>query len=462
MKSISTRLVLAALLGAGAAPRALALKLEEVPGLVGAQNQDVAATRHDLEAARAAHSAAYAPLFPKVELKSTYTRLNDDIVLDIEPKRIERDILGGALTVGIEVDPPPVTVQEKNIYNAHLLATQPLYAGGRITAGLDAAAAAEDDAALQVERAKEERTVEALARYGQAVLAARVIEVMERMLGELERLQGLANSLVSTGMAAKFSTLQLGVAKAELQARLEEARGKAKLADLAFKSATGLHMTETVTYESPLKLVPLTPGLDVFKTQAVERRREFAMLDAKGRQVDALRSARTGDMLPTVYAFGKRELIPEELTLLQPLWAVGVGIDIPLTAGIKSFPERRQAQEMAAKIATLRVKAQREIPLQVESFYAATAAQRAQIDALAAGREQASEATRLAEVRFKSGAGSSMELLKAQSDLETLEVKRLVALEEYNRKLLELYQASGAAEDYLTAYKAAPVLGDQP
>jgi len=267
-------------------------------------------------------------------------------------------------------------------------------------------------------------------------------------------LEEVANTLVKSGMAAKFSTLQIQVAQAELRAKLEDAQNKERLAILAFQTTTGMDASKPVVVESPLRQLALKLGLDRFKIQALQKRREFSILKSKESQVQALKDSETGKMLPTVYAFGKRELLPDQLTQLQPLWAVGVGVDIPLTAGLSQFPERFRAAELAQKVESTRQKAMHEIPLQVESLYAGCQANERALLALGEGQSMANEALRLAEIRLKAGQGSSVEVLKASTDVETMQIKRLLLLEEYNRRLIELYVAAGGLDDYFEAYRS--------
>lgn len=451
-----TEIGIISVLSAGGWSQAVsAVTIAEVPQLVQTSNRDVQAASQDVDAANAERKMSLGRYFPKIEWKNSYTRLNDDIVIDIGPKRIETDILGDRLKVGIDVDPPPVKVQDKNVLNSHLLLTQPLYTGGRISAGVDAAVAHRDETQLQLQAVTADKTLAAMTRYFQVQLAEESLKVLEVMDGDISRLEKMANDLVAAGVAPKFATLQIKVAHAELRARTEDAKAKQKLAGLAFRSTIGLDMTSPVSFDSALVIVPMATTLDVFKTQALQKRREFKLLETKSRQVGALREAATGGMLPTIYGFGKRELLTDQLTMLQPIWAVGIGIDVPLTAGITQFPEREKALRLEQKIQTLREKATIDIPLEVESYFDSAVAARAGITALDEGQAMAKEALRLAEVRFKSGSGSSVEVVKAATDLETIEIKRLLLVEEYNRRLMELYNAAGAPGDYVRAYQAS-------
>jgi len=431
------------------------MTVAQIPAAVLQQSADVKAADQDVAAAAASEKSAVANYYPKIEIKSALTHFNDDIVLDIPSQRIEKDLLGGQLHIGLDVDPPPITIQKKDLFLSHLVMTQPLYTGGRIGAGTDAAEAETQAAKLTRDGVYEQKVVEALTRYFQVQLATGTVQILQDISKDLDHIAQTADAAVKAGVAAKFSTYQIKVAKIELAARLTEATSKHKLAQLAFRSSTGIDMLTPVTFDSPLIVLPFDAPLDVLKTEALTKRREFGLLKAKAAQVAALKTAKTGEMLPTAYAFGSYELYRHDLPLTVPLWALGVGLDIPLTAGLKQGPERQRAAKLALKIADLRQKANTEIPLQVESLYDDAQAKKSAIATIDSGLAMAREALRLAEARLRTGAGSAVEVVKAATDLETMQVKRLLLTEAYNRSLIELYAAAGDASQYIKAYQRA-------
>lgn len=434
---------------------ARAVTVAEVPELVRRQNRTVKALATDVSIEREEKSIARSRFYPVLEWKTRFTRLDDDVVIDIGPKTISRDILGGQLNVAIEVDPPPFKVQDKNVRNSHLLLTQPLYAGGRITAGLDAAEAKIDEAELQQTRGTQDAVAVALERYFQVRLADELTHVLEGVGISLDAMEKVAQSLVATGMAPEFQTLQIKVAKAELVAKLTEARTSARLARDAFRAAAGIDDLHELAFESALKKVKLPPTKEMFMAAALKRRPELAILAAKEAQVRALKQARTGEMLPTVYAFGKYELMPEELTMIEPKWAIGVGIDVPLTKGLSQFPERAKAARLLDKIAILKEEAGQLIPLEVEKYFTECENKEAQLVAIESGVAMAEEALRLAQVRLKAGKGSSVEVLKASTDRERLAITRWQLVEQLNRNLIQLYRAAGDVGEYVALYTAS-------
>jgi len=184
--------------------KTFAITVDQIPALVKQSNQDVHAANTDVAAAKEEERVALSRYFPKIEVKNAYTHLDHDIVLDIPPQRIEKDFLGGDLKVGIDVDPPPITVQKQDFFTSQLVVTQPLYAGGRIGAGMDAATAQHKEAELSYKHTYDEKLVEALTRYFQAKVAAGVLEVLKEVRADLDRLHAIAEAAIKTGAVSKF------------------------------------------------------------------------------------------------------------------------------------------------------------------------------------------------------------------------------------------------------------------
>lgn len=440
-------------IGIGAPIRAVTIA--DLPGLVRSNNRDIKVANTEVESADSEISVARARYYPQLELKSAYTRLNDDIVLDIPNHHVQRDILGGTVTIGIDVDPPPITLQKKNIMSSNLVLTQPIYAGGRISAGMDAAQAGLQIARTEMEQTYRERLTDALIRYFQVQLATEVTATLTKIESELNSIAASAEAAVKSGAIPRFAIMQIKVSQLELSAKIQEARASLKLATLAFKDVASMDAMTAAEFSSPLLRIDMKHGLDIFKTKALTERSEFKILEQKSIQVEALKDAKTGEMLPTMFLFGAYNVAQENLPLLTPKWVAGVGLNVPITAGLSQIPERNKAAQLAQKVELLKSKAQAQIPLQIEQLFDHCEALAGALATIESSQGLAAEVQRLAEARFKNSSGSAVEVLKASADNQSVQVKRLLLLEEYNRHLIELYEASGSIENYIAAYQEA-------
>lgn len=422
-----------------------ALPISEIPSLVEKKSHDVKAAIAEVEAADSAISAARAKHFPHLSSKTTYIHLGSELVAKPPP------ITVGALTIAL----PPVELQKQDVLFSNLILKVPVFAGGRISAGVSAAEGQKSEAEAMKHHTEEEKIKESLERYFQVHLAREATRVLVNLKDNLDRLIKIGEALVRTGVGTKFSVLQIQVSQREVVARLAQARSKSDLADIAFKTSIGSPITETITYESPLVKLNLPTRRDDFKQRALTKRSELEILKAKGMQVDALKAAKSGEMLPTIYAVGAKQMYSSNRPVLEPDWAVGVVMELPLTGFLESLPERERAVHLEQKLDALNKKAREDIPLQVEKIYSEALAADESYQAIQEAEGLAQEALRLAEVRFKNGDGSAVELLKASADLEKAEIQTWALKEEFNRKLIELYYASGSIRDYVSIYSSS-------
>lgn len=427
-----------------------AITLTDIPPLIRSQNDEVLAARKDSEAAEEGIGIARARFFPQVASRTYFVHLGSATTINVPTQNFP---LGNLAT--ISVDLPPVSLDKQDILLSSLILKMPLFAGGRIVSAYQGAKAQAEEAKSSHHKAIEDKTNEALQRYFSYQLAEGALNILSEMKGNLARIRGISESLVRTGLGAKFSTLQIKVAEADLSSRISEAQGKMTLADLAFKTSIGSESNKVVAYESGLKKLPMPAKVDPFKLQALDKRSEMAILKSKSEQVDALKAVRTGQMLPQLSALGAYRVGSNLGNSVEtPNWAVGLVLEIPLTGFISSIPEREQAVRLAEKVEILTAKARQEIPLQIEKIFSEVAASDAAYTANQEALDMAKEALRLAEVRLKNGDGSAVEILRATTDLEKAEIRKLQLTEEYNRHLIELYWAGGNINGYLDAYRA--------
>lgn len=427
---------------------AFGLKISEIPSLVKTGNEEVRAAEKDVEAAAQGIKSARSRHYPSLSIKSTLIHLGDEIKL--QPPSKTFDLPGGGI---LAVTLPPIEINKQDFYFSRAVVTLPIFAGGRISAGVDAAKAQREEARFTLTKIEEDKLEEALTRYFNVQLARRALDTLLKMKENLDRIQSISEKLVKAGLGPKFSILQVKVAQADLVSRIAEAQGKSALADLAFKNSTGKPSASVVTYETPLKKLGAPARIDTFKTSALQNRKEFKILSAKDEQVQALKALHEGEMLPTLYAVGSHNILSNNLTVLEPQWAVGVVLEIPLTTVFSALPERERAVKLQEKVEILRNRAQQEIPLQIEKIYTEVQATDHAHQAIEESLGLAKEALRLAEVRFKNGDGSALEVLRTATDLEKAEIRELQLAEEFNRKLIELYHAAGELDRYIDSYE---------
>jgi len=428
---------------------AFAISVADIPNLVTERNEEVRASEKDREIAEAGIGVARARFFPSITSRSFFIHLGENPTANLPPQTLP---IGNIANVSIEF--PPLVVEKQDFLTSSLILKAPIFAGGRILAAFRAAKAQSEEATATRNKTVEDKVGESLQRYFGYQLANDSLTILRGLKENLGRLRSISESLVKAGLGAKFSTLQIKVAEADLNSRLIEVEGKRKLADLAFRSSVNQSGDVALTYDSPLKKLPMPTEGDAFKASALKNRPEFSLLNAKRAQADALTTIKTGALLPSLSAIGGYRVASNSSFLTKPTWAVGLVLEIPLTGILTGLPERSQAVLTEEKVEILAERAKLDVPLQVEKIFSEAQSADAAYTANEEGLEMAKEALRLAEVRFKGGDGSAVEILRATTDLEKAQIRKLQLIEEFNRKLIELHGAAGKISGYLEAYGA--------
>ncbi|WP_176736932.1 TolC family protein [Oligoflexus tunisiensis] len=425
------------------------LSLDDLPRLIEQRNSSVQRAAADASVAESDQAVARADFLPSLTLKATQTRTDEAITLDVPPQSIQRTLPNGA-PFRLDIDPPPLILQDRDVSKAQLQLIQPLYMGGRLGAQQEARDAELSIKTAEYTQEKSQQLSVVLQRYFQAQYTREVLNVLARFKKHLTRIDQLTKGLIASGAIPRVMRRRTETALAELQAMQVRAAAQEKVLCQAVQSL--IQAQGTCQFKSALKRLPMPSHPRALQTIAHTQRPEWKILEHQAAKADALHDAATGTLLPNVYAFGRYELLQEQLTLLEPKWVIGLGLEWTLTAGLKSIPEREKAEALRRKVAIGRAQAQRDIPLQIEQYWAQAAGELAALQATDKALEAAQETLEISELRYGTGDGSQLDVLNAYSDVEKLSIKRLELLESYNRYLISLFAATGDTALYIQHY----------
>jgi outer membrane protein len=124
-------------------------------------------------------------------------------------------------------------------------------------------------------------------------------------------------------------------------------------------------------------------------------------------------------------------------------WSVAVQMSVPLFNGFRTRGEVQQAQVELTLARLQREQVREGFEMEMEAALGEFDAARAQIEARAATVAQARRALELAELRFRSGLATQLEISSARLLLEQARVHEAQALYNYVTALARLERASG-------------------
>ncbi|MBM3899766.1 MAG: TolC family protein [Gemmatimonadetes bacterium] len=328
-----------------------------------------------------------------------------------------------------------------------LNATQNLYSAGRIPAARAGARAGRSAAEIAYTAARSQAALEVAQAYFDAVASDRFVAIAESSLVLVDRTLAQVTLAREVGTAAEFDLLRATVARDNQRPVVIRAEGARTAAYLRLKQVLDLPLNAPLTLTTPIRddagaranpIGPLTLADDrtivpdtsvaarapVRQAEAVVRAQESALQAAKLARLPALQ-------LSSVYqrfAYPPDgTFLPSALDLYFPNWNVSLGLSVPVLSGGRLRGERMVAEanlsEAQQRLQQSREGAALDALLALNQFAQAEAAYLASVGTDA----QAAKAYQIAEVRFKEGVSTTLELTEVRVQLEQARLQRVNA-----------------------------------
>jgi len=387
--------------------------------------------------------AARSLYWPTVAASGRYTRIDSPIQLDLEPIR---DVI---LALHPQVPPaavPPFveTFQEERFWRANVHATWPVFTGGKVAAANRAAEARVDDAKAEKRLTGDALVTELARRYYGLRLAESAREVRAEVLRGIDEHLREATRLEEEGMISRAERLHAAVAQADADRELKRAEQDVEIARAGL--ANILSLPEAGDPSSPLVIGVTLDPLERLQQAAQQEHPAFGVLAAQRSLAGQALAAERGKYLPDVYLFGMRELHEGGLTVLDPKWAVGVGVSWTLFDGFERSHKVAAARLQQQRVEDVERRARLDVATIVEKRYRELTKAREQFDALEASLDLGRENLRVRTRAFEEGFATSLDVVDARLSLSRVELERLAAAYDYDVALAELLEQSGQSD----------------
>lgn len=342
-----------------------------------------------------------------------------------------------------------------NTWRVGVLVSQTLYSGGRISAQEAVASAGRESADLSLRSTRGQLLFETSQAYFDAVLSARLVEIAEATLQQADATLKQVQAGFSAGTQPEFEVLRARVSRDNERPQVIRQLLNRETALLRLKQLLDLpptydlQLAETLgdkTLDAPApfgpRVAPVESALQtgglasiierglglplpervVVDTAASDLRRSEASLKLAeaGKMPNVTLSSSYGRVsYPTGVLWG--------FDNLRTNWTLGASVEVPIFTG-----GRQRGDEMAAragvKESRLRLQqVQQQADLDTRLAWAELVAARATWEASAGTVEQAGRAYVIAEVRYRAGVSTQLELSDSRLQLQQAEANRALA-----------------------------------
>lgn len=449
------------------------LTLEQAIAMAEARSEPVAVARAGVQRAEGEQVRARADLFPQLRGSASYDRtlasefegifggtggpacdpytLRPTAPLEDRVAEIERALDCGAIgggffggdgagTDGDEGGDVELPFGQKNIYRLDLSLSQNLYSGGRVPAQRALARAGRELAHEGLASARAQVVLDVTQAYYDAALSERLAGIAESGLRQATATLQQVELSFEAGRSPEFEVLRARVARDNQRPLVVRARSQRTIAYLRLRQLVHLPadtpLAVVANLDDPVlpapapfaanlpsapgaPAIPSTPRVAVRQAEAGVAAREAAERIARSQSLPSV-------SLNSAYGRVAYARFPS-FSDFRTNWTVGVLAQIPILTGGRLRGDRMVA---AADLAEARAERDRALNLSevdTQAAFEELEAARATWEASAGTVEQAARAYDIAELRYREGISTQLELSDARYLLEQAQANRAQA-----------------------------------
>ena len=360
-----------------------------------ASRDEVAAASEDLAAAKSAR-------LPNVSANAGLTRFNEAPAFDFS----------GA---GVPASLP--LFGDENMEMAGASMSLPLFAGGSINRGIDAASAALNARTAQAAAAGQQVKLDVAYHYIHVLRAKRALEVADSTVKSLSAHVSDVEDMFATGAVARNDLLSAAVSLADSEQRRLQAGNALDLAHAAYNRALGRDLAAPVDLDETLPEVDSQidlKSLESLTRTAVGTRHELGQYEAAAEALRSRSQAERGKTRPRLALTGGYTSLQNEFLNRDDFWMVGIGVQWNLFDGGQT---RRKANALSYRAQALereRANLESWIALEVRQAWLRLQETRERKRLTERVVEQAEENLRVVRDRYRNGEGTNTEVLDAE------------------------------------------------
>ena len=450
-------------LGAQAADSTRRMSLDDALTLAESRSEDVAIAQAGVQRARGQETKAHSGYWPQISGSLTYTRTlksifqnfaidttgappscdtfhpNPSAPLDQRVALLEQAFGCAPSSGNLFSQFSSVGFGSANQYTLGLSVTQNLFSGGRVGAQVKQAGAQRETAEIGLTAARAQLILQVTQAYYDAALSDRLLEIAVATLAQADTTLSQTRLAKNVGNQPEFDLLRAQVTRDNQVPVVIQRRSSRDLAYLRLKQALNLPLDQPVALTTALgdtgsavstrlaSLLAATPDTMSARRAPVREADEMVVADRA-----ALRVAKA-QRIPslTVSSQFGREAFPNsgfpDWSQFRSNWTVTGGIQVPLFTGGSIHGDEMIAEANLRESEARERQTRQLAALDTRDAVSQLEAAQAQFAASEGTVEQAVQAYRIAEVRYREGISPQTELSDSRISLQQAQANRAQA-----------------------------------
>ncbi|MDL2291505.1 TolC family protein [Desulfovibrio sp. OttesenSCG-928-F20] len=342
-------------------------------------------------------------------------------------------------------------LQDKELFTWRLSLTQNVFSGFSTLADYQKAALEEESAAEGVRQARLDLVRTVQENFFIYLKALENVRSAEDALGRLQSQLKSSQAFYDVGVSPRIDVLQAEVDVSTAESALLIAENTVATQRARLNTLLLLPLDADAQYKGELMVIPFTLSLDQCLQQAYQKRPDL-IIAQKAVQIAEkdITKAQSG-FYPQVNAYGAWGTQGSDALAAGSAnartryneWTVGVNAEWPLFEWGKTMHESRQAGHKRSKVRAEAENLHHEVGFLVKERMLAMTEAAKRVKVAVKSVEQASEAYRMADARYRQQVGTMTDVLDAQAKLSLSEASLAGARADYSIALASLYAAIG-------------------
>ncbi|HUT32915.1 MAG TPA: TolC family protein [Planctomycetota bacterium] len=407
------------------------LSLEAAQVLAVGNNKQLLATIEEREVAAGRLTEAWSAIYPIAALTGSYRRVDE--------------------VSSFSAGPETITIGSLNNYSVDLALRQPVFRGGAIQAGIRAARVYALLADEQIRGAVQGVLFLTRKAYYDVLLAAELVKVSEGDLELARRYLEEVEKKLKAGAAKEFDVLRARVEISNIEAELIERQNALRLAKAVLLRILGVSQGSQVALTGKLAHERVSPELADAVGRAYRQRPELLLAELAIRlQHEAVKATSAGwfPMLDLFWTGTYAKPDPHSMTNIKwnDAWSAGANAAWTLFDGFRTKGRVRQERAKLKMQEIGLLDAEDQVLLEVQQALLSIEDAEKLVASQSANTGRAQEGLRLAQVGYKGGVTTEIEVLDARQALSRTQAIYYRALHAHMMARLALERATGALE----------------